>query len=94
MNENKGAVEILEVIFEKENIKLVKTKNGNLEILNKDNIPRRNFTFTISNLDKRNDKFMEFIANQSSLTDSLKMLVYEWLRNHEPGDISNSLKIE
>lgn len=94
MNENKGTIEILEVLFEKENIKLVKTKNGTLEILNKDNIPRRNFTFTISNLDKRNDKFMEFIAKQSSLTDSLKMLVYEWLRNHEADDISNSLKIE
>lgn len=94
MSEKKDIVEIEEVLVDNGSLKLVKTIDGSLEIVNQDNVMRRNFTLSISNMDKRNEKFMRFIINQKSFKDSLKVLMYDYLRENGEEDISNTLKIK
>lgn len=94
MSEKKDIVEIEEVLVDNGSLKLVKTIDGSLEIVNQDNVMRRNFTLSISNMDKRNEKFMRFIINQKSFKDSLKVLMYDYIRENGEEDISNTLKIK
>lgn len=86
-------MKIEKVLVEKEKLKLVKTDKG-LEIVNDKNVVRRNYCLTVSAIDKRNEKFMEFLINQNSIGDSLKALVYNWIKINGTEDISDLLKIE
>ena len=62
--------------------------------INNENDVRRNFTLSINNMDKRNKEFMEFLINQKNIKDSLKFLIYNWIREHGTEDISDLLKIK
>lgn len=91
---DKEKIQFSRVILENNSLKLVETSKGNLELINNENDVRRNFTLSINNMDKRNKEFMEFLINQKNIKDSLKFLIYNWIREHGTEDISDLLKIK
>lgn len=77
------AINEFEVIKEDNSKKLVKLKeNGKYLFLTDKNTERRNFSLSINSQDKWNLDFMEFIFNQSDLSNTLHYLIEKHIQEH------------
>ena len=72
-----------EVIKEDSSKKLVKLKeSGKYLFLTDKNTERRNFSLSINSQDKWNLDFMEFIFNQSDLSNTFNDLIEQHIQEH------------
>lgn len=77
------AINEFEVIKENSSKKLVKLKeSGKYLFLTDKNTERRNFSLSINSQDKWNLDFMEFIFNQSDLSNTLHYLIEKHIQEH------------
>ena len=77
------AINEFEVIKENSSKKLVKLKeSGKYLFLTDKNTERRNYSLSINSQDKWNLDFMEFIFNQSDLSNTLHYLIEKHIQEH------------
>ena len=75
------------ILKEDDNKKLVRREDNKLIFLNNQNIEKRNFTFSINDHDREDEKFMEFIFNQEDFNSTIHYLILEWIKEHSPENI-------
>ncbi len=75
------------ILKEDDNKKLVRREDNKLIFLNNQNIEKRNFTFSINDHDREDEKFMEFIFNQEDFNSTVHYLILEWIKQHSPENI-------
>ena len=75
------------ILKEDDNKKLVRREDNKLIFLNNQNIEKRNFTFSINDHDREDEKFMEFIFNQEDFNSTIHYLILNWIKEHSPGNI-------
>ncbi len=72
-----------EIIKYDKKIKLVRCKADNkLRFLNDKNIEKRNFTFSINDLDREDENIMEFIMNQEDFNKAIHRLILTRIEEH------------
>ena len=75
------------ILKEDDNKKLVRREDDKLIFLNNQNIEKRNFTFSINDHDREDEKIMEFIFNQEDFNSTVHYLILEWIKEHSPENI-------
>ena len=75
------------ILKEDDNKKLVRREDNKLIFLNNQNIEKRNFTFSINDHDREDEKFMEFIFNQEDFNSTVHYLILEWIIEHSSENI-------
>ena len=75
------------ILKKDDNKKLVKREDNKLIFLNNQNIEKRNFTFSINDHDREDEKIMEFIFNQEDFNSTVHYLILEWIKEHSPENI-------
>ena len=75
------------ILKEDDNKKLVRREDDKLIFLNNQNIEKRNFTFSINDHDREDEKFMEFIFNQEDFNSTVHYLILEWIKENSSENI-------
>ena len=75
------------ILKKDDNKKLVRREDDKLIFLNNQNIEKRNFTFSINDHDREDEKIMEFIFNQEDFNSTIHYLILEWIKEHSPENI-------
>ena len=70
------------ILKEDDNKKLVRREDNKLIFLNNQNIEKRNFTFSINDHDREDEKFMEFIFNQEDFNSTIHYLILNWIKEY------------
>ena len=75
------------ILKKDDNKKLVKREDDKLIFLNNQNIEKRNFTFSINDHDREDEKIMEFIFNQEDFNSTVHYLILEWIKENSSENI-------
>ena len=75
------------ILKKDDNKKLVRREDDKLIFLNNQNIEKRNFTFSINDHDREDEKIMEFIFNQEDFNSTVHYLILEWIKEHSSENI-------
>lgn len=78
------------IVSESKDLMLVKCDDNKYRFLNKKNVEKRNFTFSINDYDRADKEFMEFILNQEDFNKSIHYLILNWIKKNG----SKNIKID
>lgn len=78
------------IVSESKELMLVKCDDNKYRFLNKKNVEKRNFTFSINDYDRADKEFMEFILNQEDFNKSIHYLILNWIKENG----SKNIKID
>lgn len=70
------------IVSESKEFMLVKCDDNKYRFLNKKNVEKRNFTFSINDYDRADKEFMEFILNQEDFNKSIHYLILNWIKEN------------
>ena len=70
------------ILKKDDNKKLVRREDNKFIFLNNQNIEKRNFTFSINDHDREDEKIMEFIFNQEDFNSTIHYLKLNWIKEY------------
>ena len=70
------------IVSESKELMLVICDDNKYRFLNKKNVEKRNFTFSINDYDRADKEFMEFILNQEDFNKSIHYLILNWIKEN------------